>query len=99
MVVHIQVLIIYSPQESATRDALVAALRQAGADVWYDEAGRTKDQALAAFRREARKRAVVLALLSREALAVERIQRQLALIQELYRREPQRLLLAFSGEQ
>jgi hypothetical protein len=82
MAVQIQIVIIYSPQETATRDALAAALRQAGADVWYEEVSRAKeqakDQALAAFRREVRRRAVVLALVSREALAVERIQRQMA---------------------
>jgi hypothetical protein len=99
MAVQIQIVIIYSPQETATRDALAAALRQAGADVWYEEVSRAKDQALAAFRREVRRRAVVLALLTREALAVERIQRQMALIHEFYQREPQRLLLAFSSEQ
>ena len=99
MAVQIQIVIIYSPQETAARDALAAALRQAGADVWYEEVSRAKDQALAAFRREVRRRAVVLALLTREALAVERIQRQMALIHEFYQREPQRLLLAFSSEQ
>ena len=51
MAVQIQIVIIYSPQETAARDALAAALRQAGADVWYEEVSRAKDQALAAFHR------------------------------------------------
>src|SRR5262245_51040488 len=99
MVVQIHVLIISSPQESATRDALAIALRRSGVDGGYEEVSRAKDQALAALRREARRRAVVLALLSREALAAERVQRQLAVIHEFYQREPQRLPLAFGGEQ
>jgi alkylation response protein AidB-like acyl-CoA dehydrogenase len=70
MVVQIQVVIIYSPQDTAARDALSAALRKAGADVWYDAVSQAKEQALTAFRREARRRTVTLALLTREAAAL-----------------------------
>src|SRR5262245_31489096 len=107
MVVQIQVVIIYSPQDIAARDALSAALRKAGADVWYDAVSqakdqakdRAKDQAITAFRREARRRTVTLALLTREALESAWVKRQLAVMHELSQREPNRLLLALSAEQ
>ncbi len=49
MVVQIQVVIVYSPQDIAARDALSAALRKAGADVWYDEVSWVKEQALVSY--------------------------------------------------
>jgi tetratricopeptide (TPR) repeat protein len=99
VVVPVQVVIIYSPQDIAARDALSAALRKAGANVWYDAVSQAKDQALTAFRREARRRSVVLALVTREALESAWVKQQLALIHEDYQREPNRLLLALSAEQ
>jgi tetratricopeptide (TPR) repeat protein len=75
------------------------ALRKAGADVWFDAVSQAKDHALTAFRREARRRTVTLALLTREALESAWVKRQLALIHEFYQREPNRLLLALSAEQ
>ena len=49
MVVQIQIVIIYSPQDIAARDALSAALRKAGADVWYDAVPGVKGQALVSY--------------------------------------------------
>jgi tetratricopeptide (TPR) repeat protein len=99
MVVQVQIVIIYSPQDTAARDALSAALRKAGADVWYDAVSQAKEQALTAFRREARRRSIVLALVTREALESAWVKRQMALIHEIYQREPNRLLLALSAAQ
>src|SRR5262245_19524388 len=97
MVVQLQIVMIYSPQDTAARDALSAALRKAGADVWYDAVSQAQDQALTAFRREARRRTVTLALLTRAALESAWVKRQLALLHEVYQHEPNRLLLALSA--
>jgi tetratricopeptide (TPR) repeat protein len=88
-----RVFVSHSSADKASCDALVSALRGAGADVWYDEhnlgAGMLRDEIM----RELAARPVTLVLLSKAAFASQWVRDECEWAYNLYRREPNRMLL------
>ena len=74
-------------------DQLVAALRGAGADVWYDEHNLGAGQLLEEIQRELKARPVFLVLLSKNAFASQWVRRETTWAFNLANREPNRLIL------
>jgi tetratricopeptide (TPR) repeat protein len=88
-----KVFVSHSSADKAVCDALVAALRGAGADVWYDEhnlgAGVLRDEIM----RELAARPVVVIILSKAAFASQWVRDECEWAYNLYRRKPERLIL------
>jgi hypothetical protein len=88
-----QIFVSHSSADKLACDALVAALREAGADVWYDE----HDLGVGVLRREIMKelaaRPVTLILLSSAAFTSAWVQDECEWAYNLYRRKTERLIL------
>jgi tetratricopeptide (TPR) repeat protein len=89
----LRVFVSHSSSDKAFADALVRALRQAGADVWYDEHNLGAGQLLDDIQKELRARPAFIVVLSKAAFASVWVQRECKWAFNLYSREPQRILL------
>lgn len=89
----LRVFVSHSSSDKAFADALVRALRQAGADVWYDEHNLGAGQLLTDIQRELGTRLAFVVVLSKAALASEWVGYECQWAWNLYRREPQRIIL------
>ena len=67
--VQLRIFVSFNPADRVTCDQLVAALRGAGADVWYSEHSAVSGQAREESKRELHERPVCIVILSKEALA------------------------------
>lgn len=92
-----KVFVSHSSQDKAFRDTLVVGLRQAGADVWYDEQNLGAGVLRREIMRELADRPVFLVVLSRAAFASTWVQDECEWAYNLYKRKPERLLLPGGG--
>ena len=72
--VQLQIFVSYNQADRVICDQLVAALRGAGADVWYNEHSAVAGQAREASKRELHERWVFIVMLSKAALASDWVQ-------------------------
>jgi tetratricopeptide (TPR) repeat protein len=89
----LRVFVSHSSSDKAFADALVSALRQAGADVWYDEHNLGAGQLLDDIQRELAARPAFIVVLSKAAFASAWAQRECNWAFNLYSREPERIVL------
>lgn len=104
-----RIFLSHSHEDDAVCHDLVAALRAASADVWYDEQDLTSGQLLDVIQRELEQRPVFLVMLSKAAFASSWVRRETKWAYELADRDPTRIMLPvtvapiertdFSGEQ
>jgi tetratricopeptide (TPR) repeat protein len=88
----LKVFVSHSHKDDATCHALVTALRDAGADVWYDEHNLDSGQ-LEVIERELRGRPVFLLILSPEALVSDWVKDECSWAYGLLRNDPTRIIL------
>ncbi|MBA2680946.1 MAG: toll/interleukin-1 receptor domain-containing protein, partial [Ktedonobacteraceae bacterium] len=103
-----QIFVSHSHSDSAFCHSLVDALRNAGADVWYDEHNLGSGQLMEVVQRELDRRPVFIVILSPAAFASRWVRRETGWAYELFDRDPTRILLpitavpiertAFSGQ-
>jgi tetratricopeptide (TPR) repeat protein len=72
---------------------LVAALRDAGADVWYDEHNLSTGQLRDVIQRELGRRPIFVPVLSKAAFASRWVKREIAWADELLEHDPKRVIL------
>jgi tetratricopeptide (TPR) repeat protein len=89
----LRMFVSHSSTDRPFADALVTALRQAGANVWYDEHNLGAGLLSNNIQAELSARPVFLVLLSPAAFASEWVRLETGWAWNLYRREPQRILL------
>ena len=99
MAEQLRVFISHSHQDNAFCHAIVAALRDAGADVWYDEhdlgAGRLQEEIL----RELDTRKIFAVIHSKHAIASKWVKREMDWAEELKERDPTRVILPVTAGQ
>ena len=89
----LRVFVSHSHQDNAFCHAIVAVLRDAGADVWYDEhnlgSGRLQEEIL----RELDTRPIFVVILSKAAFTSPWVKREMDWAEELQNRDSSRLIL------
>jgi len=88
-----QIFVSHSQQDAVACQSLVAALRGAGADVWYDEHNLDSGRLMDVIERELRQRPVFLVMLSPAALASQWVKDECSWAYRLARRDPARIIL------
>jgi hypothetical protein len=88
-----RIFVSHSHEDDAFCRALVAGLRQAGADVWYDEHNLGSGQLLDTVERELRERPVFVLVLSPAALQSPWVRDETKWAFTRLRRDPSRILL------
>lgn len=88
-----RIFLSHSSADKTFADALVAALRGAGADVWYDEHNLGTGHLRRTIMQELARRPVFIVLLSKAAFASEWVQDECEWAYNLLKREPNRLYL------
>lgn len=88
-----QVFVSHSHKDTAFCQALAKGLRDAGADVWYDEHNMGSGQLGPAIERELRSRPVFVVVLSPDALRSQWVEDETRWAYGLYRRDPSRIIL------
>src|SRR5262249_1604140 len=89
----LRIFVSHSHQDDAFARALVAALRGAGADVWYDEHNLGSGRLGPEIERELRARPVFVVVLSPAALASRWVEDECRWAYGLLRRDPTRTIL------
>jgi tetratricopeptide (TPR) repeat protein len=89
----LRVFVSHSSQDKPFADALVHALRQAGADVWYDEHNLGAGQLLDEIQRELRARPIFVVVLSKAAFNSDWVCRECKWAYSLFTQEPSRIIL------
>jgi tetratricopeptide (TPR) repeat protein len=89
----LRVFVSHSSQDKPFADALVHALREAGADVWYDEHNLGAGVLRAEIMRELADRPVFIVVLSRAAFASAWVRDECEWAYNVFRRKPERLIL------
>ena len=89
----LSIFISHSHEDTAFCQALAMALRDAGADVWYDERSLGVDSPMDIIQQELERREIFIVLLSRHAFASRQIRRETVLAYELTDCDPTRALL------
>src|SRR5262249_58993409 len=89
----LKVFVSHSAQDKLFCDALVAALRAAGADVWYDEHSLGAGVLRGEIMRELAERPIFLVVLSPAAFASGWVRDECEWAYNLSKREPNRLFL------
>lgn len=89
----LRVFLSHSSADKAFADQLVAALRDAGADVWYDEHNLGTGQLRATIMRELATRPIFIVLVSHAALTSRWVQDECEWTYNIAQRKPERLLL------
>lgn len=89
----LRVFVSHSGLDKAICDQVVAALRDAGADAWYDEHNLGAGHLLEEIQREVQARPVFVVLLSKNAFAAPWVRRETTWAFNLANREPNRLIL------
>ena len=99
MAEQLRVFVSHSHEDNDFCQAIVAALRDAGADVWYDEhnlgMGRLQDDIL----RELDTRPIFVVILSKHAINSKWVKRELDWAEELKERDPTRVILPVTAGQ
>lgn len=89
----LRVFVSHASQDKPFADALVRALRGAGAEVWYDEHSLSTGHLIAELTRELTARPIFVIVLSKAAFASPWVKDEMLWAYDLYRREPQRVIL------
>jgi tetratricopeptide (TPR) repeat protein len=89
----LKVFVSHSSTDKAVCDQVVGALRGAGADVWYDEHNLGAGVLRREIMKELAERPVALVMLSKAAFASDWVQDECEWAYNLYKREPNRMLL------
>src|SRR5215472_14266213 len=89
----IHIFVSHSHEDDAFCRGVVAALRGAGADVWYDEHNLGSGQLVDTIERELKARPVVVVILSQSALASPWVRDECKWAYTLLRRDPSRIIL------
>jgi tetratricopeptide (TPR) repeat protein len=90
----LKVFVSHSSSDNLYAEALVDALREAGADVWCDNYSLDAGQLLDDIQRELHDRLAFVVVLSRAALDSPWVGQECKWAYNLYNREPQRILLS-----
>ncbi len=94
----LRVFVSHNYADTGFGDALAQGLRGAGADVWYDEqnlgAGRLRKE----ISRELASRPAFIVVLSKAAFASEWVQDECEWAYNLYKREPNRIILPVTAQ-
>jgi tetratricopeptide (TPR) repeat protein len=88
-----QIFVSHSHSDNTFCQALVQALRDAEADVWYDEHNLGAVKIRKEIEQELRKRLVFLVILSPQALTSQWVEDECDWAYDLYKQEPQRVIL------
>jgi Flp pilus assembly protein TadD len=88
-----RVFVSHSHEDDTFCRGVVAALRDAGADVWYDEHNLGSGQLVDAIERELKARPVVVVILSNSALASSWVRDECKWAYSLLHRDPSRIIL------
>jgi len=89
----VKIFVSHSHEDYDACNALVEALRDAGADVWYDEHNLTSGRLGPTIERELRARPVFIVMLSPAALASHWVEDEARWAYNLMRRDPARIIL------
>jgi tetratricopeptide (TPR) repeat protein len=88
-----RIFVSHSHKDDAACHAQVAALRGAGADVWYDEHNMTSGRLGPTIERELRARPIFVVMLSPAALASQWVEDESRWAYSLMRKDPTRIIL------
>jgi tetratricopeptide (TPR) repeat protein len=88
-----RIFVSHSSDDTAFCEALVTALRDAGADVWYDQHNLADGELLEVIPRELRSRPNFIVVLSKAAFASPYVRDECKWAVNLYNREPDRRIL------
>jgi CheY-like chemotaxis protein len=89
----LRIFVSHSAEDKPFCDALAAALRGAGADVWYDEQSLGAGHLLNVISHELSSRPVFIVILSKAAFASRWVTQECQWAFNLYNREPDRVIL------
>jgi tetratricopeptide (TPR) repeat protein len=87
------IFVSHSHEDAAFCQALVTALRGAGADVWYDERNLESGHLMDVIRQELDHRKIFIVILSKNAFASKWVKRKTGWAYSLYDRDPTRVIL------
>lgn len=93
MATALPIFVSHSHEDSAYCHALVTALRNAGADVWYDEHNLESGQLMDVIMRELGRRKIFVLILSKHAFGSKWVRRETGWAYTLYDRDPTRVIL------
>lgn len=93
-----QVFVSHAHEDSAWCNAFVAAMRQAGADVWYDEHNLGYGRLMDVIERELKERRVFLVVLSPAAVDSPWVRREVFAAISLHDTEPDRIVLPIMAQ-
>lgn len=87
------IFVSHSHEDSAFCQALVTALRESGADVWYDEHNMGAGHLMDVIQQELDRRKIFIVILSRNAFGSKWVKRETTWAYELFDRDPTRVIL------
>jgi tetratricopeptide (TPR) repeat protein len=87
------IFVSHSHEDTTFCQALVTALREAGADVWYDEHNLGAGHLMDVIQRELDRRKIFIVILSKNAFASKWVKRETGWAYSLYDRDPTRVIL------
>ncbi len=87
------IFVSHSHEDAAFCQALVTALRGAGADVWYDEHNLGAGHLMDVIQQELDRRKIFIVILSKRAFASKWVKRETGWAYSLYDRDPTRVIL------
>ncbi|HEY1390459.1 MAG TPA: toll/interleukin-1 receptor domain-containing protein [Ktedonobacterales bacterium] len=99
MAEQLRVFVSHSHEDDAFCRAVMQALREAGADVWYDEHNLGSGQLMSVIQRELGIRPIFVVILSKHAFASRWVKRETTWAYEMYDRDPSRLILPVTAGQ
>ena len=99
MAEQLRVFVSHSHEDDAFCRAVVQALREAGADIWYDEHNLGSGQLMSVIQRELGIRPIFVVILSKHAFASRWVKRETTWAYEMYDRDPSRLILPVTAGQ
>ena len=93
MATALPIFVSHSHEDKAFCQSLVTALRNAGADVWYDEHNMESGNLMDVIMRELDRRKIFIVILSKNAFASRWVRKETGWAYELAERDPTRVIL------
>ena len=93
MAIALPIFVSHSHEDKAFCQTLVMALRNAGADVWYDEHNMESGNLMDVIMRELDRRKIFIVILSKHAFASRWVRKETGWAYELAERDPTRVIL------
>jgi hypothetical protein len=93
MVTALPIFVSHSHEDTGFCHALVTRLRDAGADVWYDEHNLASGNLMDVIMRELDGRKIFIVILSKNAFASQWVRKETSWAYELAERDPTRVIL------